>query len=183
MRNSPLERRTDDALTSSPSLLGMKRFWDKVDVRGPDECWEWTSYRVDGYGRFWLGCSMLAHRVSWILTHSDPGDICVLHRCDNPPCVNPTHLFLGTRQDNNRDKIEKGRDWHPTGTQHWMRNQPEKINRGEQCPQSKVTEDDVRAIRKDQRLQRIIAWEYGISQAVVSKIQLRQSWIHVKDYD
>lgn len=93
------------------------RFWAKVDRRGADECWEWRGWRKrGGYGAFFFPVRLArrrygsAHRLSWALAHGDaPGDICVLHRCDNPPCVNPAHLFLGTLADNNRDKEAKGR--------------------------------------------------------------------------
>ena len=102
-----------------------ERFWAKVDKRGPDECWPWTAY-VDqlGYER--------AHRVSWTLAHGSPGDLDVLHRCDNRRCVNDSHLFLGTQQDNIADMIAKGR----------------KVSLpGETNPNAKLTEDDVRWIR------------------------------------
>jgi HNH endonuclease len=86
-----------------------ERFWAKVK-RGPG-CWEWQGYRDrKGYGRIGGGKdSQLVHRLSWSLHHGDPGELCVLHHCDNPPCVNPDHLFLGTIQDNNADMIAKGR--------------------------------------------------------------------------
>lgn len=87
-----------------------ERFWAKVDR--PDEgCWEWLrSSDRRGYGMFLLeGRMVRAHRVSWLLTHGDPGEAHVLHRCDNPGCVRPDHLFLGTHQDNIEDMVEKRR--------------------------------------------------------------------------
>jgi hypothetical protein len=74
-----------------------------------DECWEWSASRFNaGYGQ----CGhKLAHRVSYeYFIGQIPSGICVLHKCDNPPCVNPKHLFLGTRKDNTHDMINKGRD-------------------------------------------------------------------------
>ena len=98
----------------------LERFWDKVDVRGPDDCWEWQAFNYKGYGRFgirrWRGggfvhISEKAHRVSWIIFHNQevPDGMCICHHCDNPPCVNPAHLFLGTHKDNWDDAIRKGR--------------------------------------------------------------------------
>ena len=90
-----------------------ERFWPRVNTSGgTDACWSWTLH-VDrgGYGFIRQGKTMRScHRVSWELTHgSIPEWLWVLHRCDNPPCVNPKHLFLGTRLDNVHDAIEKGR--------------------------------------------------------------------------
>jgi hypothetical protein len=109
------------------------RFWSKVDVRAPDECWPWQAALThDGYGRFSIGHKqVLAHRMSWTLVNGDPGELFVLHTCDNRSCVNPNHLFLGTHLDNMDDRNAKGRQIQ-----------------GERHHKSKLTENDVRAIRK-----------------------------------
>lgn len=90
------------------------RFWRYVEKRGDDECWEWTGSRfAKGYGVFCLNKRdrIGAHRMSWTLTNGPiQGRLWVLHRCDNPPCCNPAHLFLGTPVDNVRDMHMKGRD-------------------------------------------------------------------------
>lgn len=90
-----------------------ERFWSKVAVAGPNECWEWLrSRKEEGYGRFKMAPGQSpqgAHRVAWMLTYGDAGMLSVLHHCDNPPCCDPAHLFLGTAGDNHADMTAKGR--------------------------------------------------------------------------
>lgn len=84
-------------------------FWRRVHKT--DKCWLWQGpLNRKGYGEaFYQGSNRLAHRVAWALTHGDMPTLCVLHKCDNPICVRPDHLFLGTRADNNRDMATKNR--------------------------------------------------------------------------
>ena len=100
------------------------RFWSKVDKNGPvvrndlGACWDWLcarSVQRNGYGLFWIGANrgrmVQAHRISWELTNGAiPSGLCVCHQCDNPRCVNPAHLFLGSRTDNHLDMVTKRRN-------------------------------------------------------------------------
>lgn len=96
----------------------VERFWEHVDVRGPDDCWPWLAgCYPNGYGRMGMGSraddsrrDVMAHRFAWELEHSEiPKGMNVCHQCDNPPCVNVEHLFLGTQADNLVDMHNKGR--------------------------------------------------------------------------
>ena len=145
-----------------------ERFFEKIN-KTSFGCWEWTAAtRKDGYGVFGVATSksMLAHRYSYALHYgSFKKSLLVCHKCDNPKCVNPEHLFLGTHQDNMDDMREKGR---------------RKTLRGEDSPNCKITEDDVRAIRKDTDSCRKIAEKYNVSAGLISHIKTRRQWKHVK---
>lgn len=97
--------------SSRPTPL-VERFWSKVAVTAnPDKCWEWLDCKTPkGYGRFSIkNVGYRAHRVAWFLTYNVWPELCILHKCDNPSCVNPDHLWEGTDMDNMRDMISKGR--------------------------------------------------------------------------
>lgn len=89
----------------------IKRFWEKVDKQHPSKCWKWTGCISARYGLFWVfGRKYKAHRVSWMIENGAiPEGLWILHKCDNPPCVNPNHLFSGNRSENMLDAARKGR--------------------------------------------------------------------------
>jgi len=146
-----------------------KRFWAKVDRRGPEDCWEWRSPATStfGYGRIKAGDRLWsAHRVSYVLAHGQvPPGLWVLHSCDNPLCVNPSHLYAGTRSQNMKDAFLRGRVT---------------------IPNTKLTASDVREIRAQLRAgltNRAIATRFGIDPSYVSKIRTGKTWSHLPDLE
>lgn len=130
----------------------MERFWGKVQKAGQGDCWQWTASKDRrGYGRFRLPtCHIGAHRIAYELTFGPiPEGLEVCHTCDNPGCVNPSHLVLGTHADNMRDSRDKGRATAPpvtAGDSHWTRTHPERLRYGESHPRSKLTNAEVRRL-------------------------------------
>jgi len=157
--------------TSSPVET---RFWKYVTKT--DGCWLWTGATTNGgYGVLQAGGRagkiVRAHRLSWRL-HCGPvaDDIDVCHHCDNPPCVRPDHLFLGTAKTNVADMVSKGRARGGSG-------------RGEQHHRAKLTAEQVRAMRADYArggtsLNQLAA-HYGVSKKSVLNIIHRRVWAHV----
>lgn len=146
-------------------------FEDRVDKSG--DCWEWTGCRLpSGYGLAKVKVNgkwrnAYAHRLAWEREHGKiPSGLFVLHRCDNPSCVNPNHLFVGTAKDNSRDMVKKGR------------NRPFHAAR-EENPNSKLTTEEIEEIRaavaRGNR-QADVAEVFGIAQSHVSRIVRREQW-------
>ncbi len=143
------------------------RFWSKVEKT--DGCWLWTGcIKRDGYGKVRISQrSFIAHRVSWELSFGAiPDFLHVLHRCDNPACVRPEHLFLGTQRDNVADMDAKGR-------------RGEVNMRGERHPQARLTEADVRLIRSSLEHRSVLARRFGVTGQAITDVRRRKSWKHV----
>lgn len=161
-----------------------ERFFENVSIM-ESGCWEWEAYCNQwGYGQFGVNAKlMLSHRFSWEFFNGKiPDGLCVLHKCDNPPCCNPTHLFLGTRNDNTQDMIRKGRKRNCAPENHGCKTHPEKILRGEQKPAAKLKASDVLAIRKmisEKVPHRKIAKIFGVSAPRISYIKNRKEWAHI----
>lgn len=183
-----------------------ERFWLKVNKNGQihskyGRCWEWTGSRFrTGYGRFCVIGECRAHRVAYRLLVKDVLDsLFVLHKCDNPLCVRPSHLFLGTSQDNMDDMVVKNRQ-NPAcgdrngsriypenlarGDRHGRHTRPEMTARGEKVGTSVLTEIDVKLIRR--RYARGTATfdqlgkAFNVSKSQISNILHRRCWNHVQ---
>lgn len=153
-----------------------EEFWRRVNKQGEDDCWEWTGHRNDlGYGKFsWLNQEWRAHRLAWLFHHGRiPRSLHLCHRCDNPPCCNPNHLFLGTPADNSADKVKKGRQTH------WPALHPDLVAQGEAHCQAKLTAQAVREIRQrlaDGEQGKMLAAEYGVATGRISAIKTGRGW-------
>ena len=147
------------------------RFWEKVDKRGPSECWEWLGAKQrSGHGvlRHIGNKNIRAHRLSYEIYYQvDPGEMFVCHVCDNPPCVNPAHLFLGTSMDNVEDAMKKGRMSRP----------PRHL--GEKHPLSILKERDVKKIRAliSKRVSHsTVANRFGVHKSTIADIIAKRTW-------
>lgn len=141
------------------------RFW--LSVKSSPDCWEWTGYKIwNGYGQMRFNKqSKYVHRYSWELHFGEITDgLFVLHRCDNRACVRPSHLFLGTNDDNMKDMVAK-----------------ERQSRGETSGKATRTEDDIRLIRRVAEFlpYKEVASLFNASPGNVSLIVNRKSWSHV----
>ncbi len=146
------------------------RFWNKVDTRDKEECWNWQgaiqAIQSKGYGSVGIskGKTALTHRVAYeISTGEIPKGKMVLHKCDNRGCVNPNHLYLGTHQDNMKDMVERDRQ-----------------ARGERNGRSRLTNEDVKNIRRNygtgNHTQKQVADQFGVSISSIRKILSEEYW-------
>lgn len=156
------------------------RFWRDIDKDGPEhpvhgKCWIWKmgpKSEKCPYGYISVKHrGVRVHRFSWEMHHGQiPSGMQVLHKCDNPLCVNPSHLFLGTQKDNQQDMVQKGRE-----------------NRGEGRPQSKLTEEAVLEIRRDCKPGRkgknvkYFAEKYGVSGTAIKYALAGRNWRYLSE--
>ena len=151
-------------------------------------CWDWTAMKdCDGYGGFQFRRRKLrAHRVSLVIsTGFIPEGLHVCHKCDNPSCVRPDHLFAGTNTENRLDSAAKGRV--PSGDSHPARTNPERLARGERQYCAKLTDEKVRHIRKlhasGELKESHLSRKFGVSRATIRKVILRKSWTHIPIFE
>lgn len=144
----------------------IKKFWEKINIGGSDECWKWRK-NSGGYARVRRnGTSEAAHRVAYSISFGEiPFGMNILHKCDNPPCCNPAHLLLGTHKDNMQDKAKKGRSNIPSGENHGN---------------AKLTYENVADIRSKYAsgsyLQKELARIFGVSQVTICRIVRGEQW-------
>lgn len=154
------------------------RFWSKVDIQEPDDCWKWTGTKLlpndcgQVYGSFCVTdvdrrVTYRAHRFSYVLAHGEiPEDHLIMHTCDTPLCVNPAHLMVGTHLTNAQDREAKGR-----GTP------------GELNGRSKLSPEDVLAIRASDETNEVLGERYGVHPAHISSIQTGKAWSHISAHE
>jgi hypothetical protein len=153
-----------------PHASVLARFWAKVDVRGPDDCWIWHGTTADGYGVFWDVANrgrlhyVRAHRYAFATAYGyAPSQ--ANHHCDVPLCCNPRHLYDGSTQDNTADRVRRGRS--ATGARNGN---------------ARLTEDDVRSIRlllRSGTQGKVLAQRYHVNPKTITLIRRGRTWRHV----
>ena len=151
-----------DLALSSFSEKMKARFWAKVQKRGENECWHWTGSKLPkGYGKVRVGSTVeYAHRVALLFDGRNPSRRVARHRCDNPQCVNPAHLELGSIADNSADMTKRGRSMT-----------------GERNPAAKLTPFAVTAIRQAKGTHCSVAGQFSVSEATIRDVRAGRTWI------
>ncbi len=173
---------TDDLITPEHSKtidgsvisdVEIARFWSKVNVGSSTDCWEWTGAKTGfGYGHMTISGQkqIYAHRLSYAIHNgSISAGLHVCHSCDNPKCVNPAHLWLGTHAENMKDRNRKGRTNPP---------------RGDKSASAKLTEADVIDIRERAKIRKLgdinsMAKEFGVTRGTIYTVIARLTWTHI----
>lgn len=148
-------------------------FKERYFVDKTTGCWQWFGNLTGRDKRafaWWEGKTRIAARAVWKLVHGKYPDKCVLHTCDNPACINPDHLYLGTQADNARDRQTRGRNVAFN-----------KAFRGSKNGASKLTEIQVRKILQDDRTHSTIAITYGVSRSNIQAIKAGKLWAHLQE--
>lgn len=169
------------------------RFFNKVSFGTPNDCWEWVgAQKPSGYGNLrYKNTYYLAHRFAYAIFEGDlPDDKYVCHHCDHPPCVNSSHLFLGTAKENTRDMMKKGRDGFQkncaTGKDSGQHTHPEKRMYGEKNGNALLDWDTVDEMRQRYENEDLtyddLAEEYGVSISTISLVIRKERWIRKDIY-
>jgi len=162
-----------------------RRFVSKLKINSTNSCWEWLGSRLQrGYGRIGLNGKMItAHRASWLIYRGEiPRGKFVCHKCDNPPCVNPDHLFITTHKENMMDMVSKQR-WSKKPKTAKQIESARKLmmklsqsQRGKKKAWSKLNKFQVLKIRASNEVQKKIAQRYGVAQTLISQIKSGKIW-------
>lgn len=147
----------------------IERFWSRIDIRGEDECWNWTAAKtLQGVGALWVnGRNLYAPRIAYFLEHGKSADNFVCHHCDNRTCCNPKHIYDGTHADNMRDRQVRCRTNSDFGEQ----------NGGHKLTTQSILE--IRRRRADGESRAAIAIEFGVCKQTITKITGRRCWSHL----
>lgn len=197
--NEPVESLTEKSSVVKYSPKQLANFWKKVSKT--EGCWNWTGCKVvhGGYGQISRNNKMmLAHRASYEIHFGKiPDGMDVLHTCDNPACVNPSHLWYGTHTDNMRDKVRKGRCNAPRGDNHPSRLHPERLARGdrsgarlhpERVPRgtrngNAILNDEsvltIRRMRENGATYLEIGNLFGIGKSHIHQVISKKIWAHI----
>jgi hypothetical protein len=170
----------------NPTAMQVKNFWKKVVKGEPGECWKWTGAKTPrGYGRIMLKPKVcLAHRMAWTCSRGAiPDGLCVLHNCDNPECTNPSHLRIGTHQENMCDMVTRNRCNPLKGDDHPFRINPERAPRGETNGMAKLNKEKVSMIRSLYReggeTYHSLAFKFGVSFGLIGEVVRHRIWRHI----